>query len=594
LFVVGFSESFTSFSYSNFRTLGALLLRVAPAIPDKLESAGKRIYPEVFTSIVAAVTIVSAAVAIPSAIAVYVLTGSLVGLASISAAPLIVMGIGLAWPYMAASSAATLFESEVPYAAAYLAVMATGGIPPYRSLSRLAQSRLMPNIAKAARLADLNVKVGGLDPVSAIEKMARGLPSKEYRDLLMGYASTIRSGGDVVHFLIRKTEQIFNSRMGKMRIVGERMGMLMEGYAAITMMLSLVLFTIYIVSRALPTEFLVMPPEQFTLIAYLFLPLMSIFFLYLADISQPKYPVTDPRPLRVLLLTMPAALTFLALFALPFFLTELRYVTPFDAASGIIAEIRRAMGIEEGYESSIALIIFSIILFTPAAVAYQRYGSENFSVVHGMTLFLRDLTEVRKTGLSPERCIIDLSRNPYGAFSKHLKIMARQIGWGMPLRKIYEDFAKRTYGWLERAGVFILVDAIDVGGGAPETFEVLASFSEDLEEIERQKRAALRPLLVIPYLTAILLIIVVVILVSFMKGLLKLARLSISSAEFIHFFLPPVIVIAVISGLVAGKVSSSTIAGGFKHSVIMSAISLLAIWLSGNITIGLFELSTTP
>lgn len=591
---MGFSESFTSFSYSNFRSLGTLLLRIAPGIPSKLESAGKRIYPEVFTSIVAAVTVITAIIAIPIAIIVYLFTGSLLALGLIGVIPLIALLLGLAWPYTAATSAATLFESEVPYAAAYLAVMSTGGIPPYKSLSRLAQSRLMPNIAKAAKLADLNVKVGGLDPVSAIEKMAKGLPSKEYRDLLMGYASTIRSGGDVVHFLIRKTEQIFTSRMGKMRIVGERMGMLMEGYAAITMMLSLVLFTIYIVSRALPTEFLIMPSEQFAMIAYLFLPLMSVLFLYLADISQPKYPITDSRPFKVLYLTMPAAFAFLALFAVPFFITELRYIPPFDATSSVIVRIREMMGIEMGYESSIALILFSIILFTPAAIAYQRYGSENFSVVHGLTLFLRDITEVRKTGLSPERCIIDLSRNPYGAFSKHLKIMARQIGWGMPLRKIYEDFAKRTYGWMERAGVFILIDAIDVGGGAPETFEVLASFSEDLEEIERQKRATLKPLMVIPYLTAVLLIVVVVILVSFMKGLLQLARLSISSAEFIHFFLPPVIIIAVISGLVAGKVSTSTIAGGFKHSVIMAVISLIAIWLSGNITVGLFELQTTP
>jgi len=92
--------------------------------------------------------------------------------------------------------------------------------------------------------------------------MAKGIPSKEYRDLLLGYASTLRSGGDVVHFLIRKTEQIFNARMGTMRIVGERMGMLMEGYAAITMMLSLVLFTIYIVSRALPPSSWSSPPSS--------------------------------------------------------------------------------------------------------------------------------------------------------------------------------------------------------------------------------------------------------------------------------------------------------------------------------------------
>ncbi|MEM2004070.1 MAG: type II secretion system F family protein [Nitrososphaerota archaeon] len=591
---MGIAESFSSFSYANFRTLGAYLLKIAPGIPMRLESAGKRIYPEVFTSMVAAITIITAIVCIPTGAALYFLTGSWIATAVLLAMPGLCLLIGIAWPYLSASSAASLFESEVPYAASYLAVMATGGIPPYKSLTRLANSKLMPNIAKAAKLAELNVRVGGMDPVSAIEKMAKGLPSKEYKDLLMGYASTLRSGGDVVHYLIRKTEQIFTSRMGKMRIVGERMGMLMEGYAAITMMLSLVIFTIYIISRALPSEFLIMPSEQFAMIAYLFLPMMSILFIYLADISQPKYPSTDPRPMRIFYYSIPGAMVFAFFFVFPFFATELQYMSPLDFTSSLIVSLRKLLGLDMGYESSIALVLFFIIMFTPGAVAYQLYGAENISVMHGMTLFLRDLTEARKTGLSPERCIIDLSRNPYGAFSKHLKVMARQIGWGMPLRKIYEDFARRTYGWLEKAGIFILIDAIDVGGGAPETFEVLASFSEDLEQIEREKRATLKPLMIIPYLTAILLIVVVVILVSFMKGLLQLARLSISTAEFIHFFLPPVIIIAIISGIVAGKVSSAVVAGGFKHAVIMAVISLIAIWLSGTFAVGAFQLPTTP
>ena len=348
---MGVAESFYSFSYANFRTLGAYLLKIAPGIPMRLESAGKRIYPEVFTSMVAAVTVISAIVCVPTAVVLYILTSSWIAAAVLGSIPALTLLIGLAWPYLSATSAASLFESEVPYAASYLAVMATGGIPPYKSLTRLANSKLMPNIAKAARLAELNVRVGGMDPVSAIEKMAKGLPSKEYKDLLMGYASTLRSGGDVVHYLIRKTEQIFTSRMGKMRIVGERMGMLMEGYAAITMMLSLVIFTIYIISRALPSEFLIMPSEQFAMIAYLFLPMMSILFIYLADISQPKYPTTDPRPMRVFLYTLPAAFAFAVFFVFPFFITDLRYISPFDFTSSLIEAIRNAIGLEMGYES---------------------------------------------------------------------------------------------------------------------------------------------------------------------------------------------------------------------------------------------------
>lgn len=584
---MGFIDSIAGFSYANFRSIGLYILRLFPSIPAKLESAGKRVHPETYASIVAGLTIISLIVSGVCALLVFLFTGSLLSLL-ILIAPLFVFFLGVIYPYSEASSVASVLESEVPYAATYLAVMATGGIAPYTSLSRIARSELMPNIAKAAKNAEIEVKAGGIDPVTALENMAKGVPSKDYRDLIMGYASTLRSGGDVVHFLIRKTEQIFQSRMGKMRIIGERMGMLMEAYAAITMMLSLVVYIIYIVSRAMPSEFMTLPSEQFVIFAYFIMPLLALVFLYLADITQPKYPMTDNRPYRVFYMTIPFAAIFLVLFVAPFFLDVLRSIPPFDVASDLVVSLRKAMGLVQGYESSIALCIFFMILFSPGMVFYEKYGKESMSILHGMTLFLRDLTEARKTGMSPEKCIITLKDRPYGAFSKHLRVIARQIGWGESLRKIYQDFVKRVYGWMSRASMFVLVDAIDVGGGAPETFDVLATFMEDLEEIEKQKRSTLLPLMIIPYMTAIMLVVVVVILVSFMRSLLQIARVYISLAEFIHFFLPPVIIIAVVSGLVAGKVSSGVTAAGFKHAFILSIVSLIAVWLSGTISVQIF------
>jgi len=592
---MGFLESFSGFSYANFRGLGLYILRFFPGISAKLESAGKRIHPEAYASIVAGLTIISLIATGVGAVLVFLFTGNLVFSLLLFIIPGFVFMMGVLYPYGEASSVSSVLESEVPYAATYLAVMATGGIAPYTSLSRIAKGELMPNIAKAARNAEITVKTGGIDPVSALEKMAKGIPSRDYRDLIMGYASTLRSGGDVVHFLIRKTEQIFQSRMGKMRIIGERMGMLMEAYAAITMMLSLVIYIVYIVSRAMPSEFVTLPSEQFVIFAYLVMPLLSLIFLYLADITQPKYPMTDTRPYRVFYLTIPFASIVLMLFAAPFFLDVLRSIPPFDFTSNVIVELRKAMGLVQGYESSIAICIFFMVLFAPGMVFYEKYGKESMSILHGMTLFMRDLTEARKTGMSPEKCIITLKDRPYGGFSKHLKVIARQIGWGEPLRKVYQDFVKRVHGWMSRASLYVLIDAIDVGGGAPETFDVLATFMEDLEEIEKQKRSTLLPLMMIPYMTAIMLVVVVVILVSFMRNLLQIARIYISLAEFIHFFLPPVILIAVISGLVAGKVSSGVVAAGFKHAFILSIVSFIAVWLSGTISIQIFATPmTTP
>ncbi len=572
------------FFYASFRGLGSLLLRIFPGIGSKLDAAVIRVHPEAYASAVAGLTVIAALACAPLSLILYLVTRSLFSLA-LMVVPLMILLLGVFYPYAQASSIASVFESEVPYAATYLAVMATGGVPPYTSLKRLSKSELMPNLAKIARVAELRVEATGEDPVSAIENMAKNLPSKEYRDLLMGYVSTLRSGGDVVHFLIRKTEVIFQGRTANMRIIGERLGMLMEAYAASVMMVSLVLYIIYIVSRALPSEYFSFPAEQFVIFAYLIMPLMAGMFIYLADITQPKYPFTDKRPFRAFLAGLPAGIIFMVLFVAPFFLEGLRYIPPFSITSDLIVQLRRLLGLDLGYESTIAMCLGFIVLFMPGAAAWEKYGKENMSILHGLTRFLRDLTETRKTGMSPEKCIRTLSDRDYGGFTKHLKLMSRQIGWGTSLRAIYRDFEKRVHGWLARAGMFILIDSIDVGGGAPETLDTLAAFMEDLEEMERQKRATLRPLMLVPYMTAVMLVAVVVILVVFMKGLLQIARIYVSIAEFVQMFLPPVVLVAIMSGLVAGKIAEGTISAGFKHAIIMSVITLIAVWISGTMSV---------
>ena len=587
---MGVSEGVVGFSYASFRWAGTRLLKVFPSLPEKLEVSGIRIHPEAYASLTAMITLLSLLICASLGVFIYLMTQNIFLLIIFLTLPLLIFLIVLTYPYGQASARAATLESEVPYAACYLAVMSTGGISPYTSLTRVAKGDIMPQISKTARIAEMNVKVIGMDPVSAIENMVKGVPSKEYRDIMTGYASTLRIGGDVVHFLIRKTEQIFLSRMGKMRIVGERMGMIMEGYAALTMMLSIVVFTIFIVSRALPSEFLTMPQEGFIMIAYVVIPFLSMFFLYLADIMQPKYPKTDKRPYIAFALTIPFAIAFFVLFVIPSILEALQTIPPFNITYEAIVRFRELMNLEPGYEFPISLALFFMILFGPAMVVHEKYSKESFSLLHGITLFLRDLTEIRKTGLSPEKCIMELANKHYEAFSKHLKVIARQIGWGMPLRKIYRDFTQKVHTWTANVTMYILIDAIDVGGGTADTLETLASFAEDLEEIERQKRAALKPLMIIPYLTAVLLIIVVIILVVFMRNLLEIATIYISQREFIHLFLPPVVLIAAISGLVAGKISSGVTSAGFKHAFILSLTALLSFWIAGTYIPELLEL----
>ena len=61
----------------------------------------------------------------------------------------------------------------MPFAAAYISVMASGGIAPYTSFKRLSEVDLMPAMQGEAREIIKDVEIFGIDPLTAIENAAK-------------------------------------------------------------------------------------------------------------------------------------------------------------------------------------------------------------------------------------------------------------------------------------------------------------------------------------------------------------------------------------------------------------------------------------
>ena len=123
--------------------------------------------------------------------------------------PLFVVAGFMVIPSNNASERVGKLREEIPFAAAYISVMAAGGIAPYTSFKRLSQVDLMPAMRKEAQDLMKDVELFGVNPLSALEGAARKVPLDIFKDFLSGYASTVIIGGDIGHFLERKAEDIF-------------------------------------------------------------------------------------------------------------------------------------------------------------------------------------------------------------------------------------------------------------------------------------------------------------------------------------------------------------------------------------------------
>lgn len=560
-----------------------------------LEAADIRIYPRVYGSVVILFTVAATFVSLLGSVLLMAVGvfSPLVGIGLLLLPVTVLMG-GILWPRIKMADRGASLSSEVPYAAAYTAVMSTGGISPYVSILRLSRAPLLPTFRKMARLLDVKVRGLGADPVTALEDIGKTLPSAEFKELLLGYASTLRAGGDVVHYLLRRTEVLFRERLSGLKTVGERVGQLMEIYMTFGILLSLGIYSIYAIQLALGSAFAEMQVGIFGNVgffmgfAYFFLPFLSVIFLWLVDISQPKYPTEENSVYFLFMGTcIPVALLVLPGLFLSFPIPELLGFPLYNAEHELVVSLTSLLNLERGFEGALGLLITLVVVTIPAA-AYRLYISwKEGGMEFGFANFLRDLVEIRKSGLSPEKCIMSLADRNYGNLSRFIRTVSRQVSWGVSYSRIYQDFSKNVRSWLSKVSMFLLLDAIEVGGGTPETLETLAQFNESIVSMEKEKNSMLKPLLVIPYIGTAVLVFTIITLLTFFRSMLGVVSKSIGFADIVTLLLPPLIIHIYAMGIVGGKISSGEVSGGFLHSILLLLFTLFMITLVPYFSIGI-------
>ena len=560
-----FLEALEAWSFRIFGRVAPSFLKHVVSFKDYLEKAKIKIYPETYVSLMFFSAFLTIPVSVISVILLYYY--AFIPLIFLVPLPVYVMMGFMLVPLSKASDRAGNLEKELPFAAAYISVMASGGISPYTSFKRLAEVELMPSISSEAREIVKDVEIFGIDPLTAIENAAKKNPLEVFRDFLAGYASTVIVGGDIVHFLERKAEDIFKARAMRVKAAAERLGMLMETFIIIMVLMSLCFYILFSVESLYSTG--ISMGSGIILYTFVFTPMLSFMFIYLAHSMQPKSPVTENRPYKALgICGIFGALTLLLL-------------TNFFG----YMEVPLFSQLQELIDLPSAIAIALFITTAPAAIVHQRVSSKKASMEHGINSFLRDLTEVRKTGLSPEKCIESLAERDYGEFSKELRRISSEISWGTPLRKVIMDFIKRTKSWMAQLIMFLLIETIDVGGGTIAMMESVTRFNNLTQEVEKEKKMAVRPYMMMPYFAALLLVATTVMMIGFTSGTLGVTGVAGISGEaaqtkdigpMITIFVTSAIFHSYLIGIVAGKISEESVSAGFKHAAILVIVAALA------------------
>lgn len=559
-----------------FQSMARRLVRVFD-LEKTIKQAGLRVSPELYAARILLYTFLALFAAIYfSSLIVFTHLSAIIKAFSIMTlmiSPLLVFGLGLSYPSSRVGERRNGVETELPFFTAYLTTMARGGVPIGRILERVANLRIFKAIREEARMIVRDIKVFGKDPLTAIEEHALEHPSPRYRELMLGYVTSVRTGGDVLHYLEIRTQDIFSSRITELKNIAEKMSMFTEVYVTMAVILTLVFYIFFTISAIFPAGGMRLAgTAQLALFSFVFLPLMTVFLIYAIHQAQPKTPISIVTPYRdTIYIGIP-----LALLTFPVLLYG---TSGYKALYGQITT-SSIIGLATALSGTL------IALLIPGTYAYLKHKRKTRGLGRATAIFLRDLAEVRKTGLSPEKSIEMLAERDYGPLTPIVRRVAAAISIGTEIEEALRRALRGFRDWLLLANMRFLADSILVGGGTSETLDALARYAHNLVEIDEELKRKLRSYIFMPYMGAILVVVSSLLILGFTAGtltathtntggLLRTAQVAAEMPKIALLLTLGGILNSWLMGLVAGKIQDSYLAGGFIHAILLTTISLI-------------------
>jgi len=405
---------------------------------DEIPRAMVYLHPATYSRFYAAIFLLVLTAALPSGVVLLVLLRNPLAFILVFS-PLILLVLPMLEVKIKISNRKSDVGNELPFFLVYAASLQVAGLSLYASLDRLTEWMILPKIKREALVVKRDYLYFSHNPLLALENVAGSHPDENFKTIVLGYTSVLRSGGDLIVYLNSKVSDGLRSIVDKWKKYADSAGTLGEMSLAIFLMFPSLLIAMAI---AFASNYSLVLMQVY---AYAVLPLLGTVLILGIHVSQPRF-YDSYNINRVVLIVSGAAAAF-------------GLVTWFVLADKVV------------WLTS-TLLIFCVMI----SAEYIKEHGEVAKVEKALPLFLRDLTEMMKIGYDINQTLIKLpkQRKYNKTFDLFLKRVSEHLEMNLPLKRVSEMMTVRS--WLCRYVFFILSEIVDTGGGTPEVLESLTGF----------------------------------------------------------------------------------------------------------------------
>ena len=208
---------------------------------------------------------------------------------SLLAGALTVIGFYV-YPSYRADSLKRALEDDLPFTAGYMSILAGAGVPADFIWPSLAQIDVSMAVTGIAKNVVRDVELFGLDVISALEMTSSRMSSERFKELIEGFISVVHSGGSLVKYLRNRSQQYMKLKQIALKRFSDTLGVLAEFYVTLMVAGSLIFVVMLAVMSMLGGGGVGSLDSRLILqlLTYLGLPVGSIVFLVILDMTSPK------------------------------------------------------------------------------------------------------------------------------------------------------------------------------------------------------------------------------------------------------------------------------------------------------------------
>jgi len=235
------------------------------------------------------------------------------------------------------------------------------------------------------------------------------------------------------------------------------------------------------------------------------------------------------------------------------------------------------------------LLLGGILALIPPAIMYFFESKRRDSIDNSIPHLIRDIADAGRSGMTLTRAIEISAERDYGPLTTEIKKLIAKISFRVPLERALQFFADRTGTMLSRRTSMLVAEANKSGGDIQESMESVAKHVQEIQYLERKRRATLRPFIGVMYISfAVFLVTVYLLISSFFKQLANtnfggagavggvgFNFVSLPLDKITAVFLYMAMIEALFAGLVGGKMASGYLKDGLKHAILLMLICFI-------------------